>query len=752
MQSQRVSRRQKIAGPITILVIVLLLAAIWWLRPQPQAATGIRVAAAKGQLIPRHALPELTAGEELARHLAVSDSQFAAVLAGKQVDFLYARPLTAGESTPWRDDGCASYNCKQVTFYNYEDGGTLQAIINMDQQRLLTHWQDQSARPGASLRLIPKLLAIAGKDERVRTEIGDVRTIPMMMVPMSTWLRDDDCRDDWCIDLTFVAPDGSGRIFHVIVNLHQEQVARTFYTRGREERSRVPNEPQLIAPAISGKPAAQEDEEEDDVAPYENGCHEQYGWNVCWEMTAHDGLDFRDATYDDRLIFNSIKVSQVEAFYPAWPGGYRDEIGFDASVPPEFGTKVTDLKNGFEVRQLFTEPFDWPNCVCCYRYEEIVRFFNDGSFENEFISHGPGCDELASYRPFWRIDLALDEPGNDYVWRSIGDGWAEVEEETELSLFGSLMPDGQAMVTYNDDLTYRWYPERTDPLGADEALLFLLQWDEEEGSGPIETGPADTFRPPRQWIDGDPVSGENIVIWYVPILNTKRGDPWWCMPDPEPEFNPCWVILRAEAGETFDPGLAVATSTPAPAAESGTPTDVTTPGATSTPRPLQGETAPEIIRSAGCDSCHQIGPLGEGGKVGPDLTEIGRTAGQRVPGLDAEEYIRQSILEPDAHIAPDCPNGPCMPGIMPSFSQRLSDEQINTLVTFFLALEETEDEPAAPIGAAATITPASPAPGVPANIQSLLIAGVAIVVVGLLLRLIYLWTTRSSAAAAKDDN
>ena len=74
-----------------------------------------------------------------------------------------------------------------------------------------------------------------------------------------------------------------------------------------------------------------------------------------------------------RQIFSSAKIGQIEAWYPSWPGGYRDEIGFAATVPPFGDTLINDLGDGFEVRQIFTEFTRWPNCICCYRYEEIMR-------------------------------------------------------------------------------------------------------------------------------------------------------------------------------------------------------------------------------------------------------------------------------------------------------------------------------------------------------------------------------------------
>ncbi|MCZ7671992.1 MAG: hypothetical protein M5U34_35130 [Chloroflexi bacterium] len=68
-----------------------------------------------------------------------------------------------------------------------------------------------------------------------------------------------------------------------------------------------------------------------------------------------------------RPSWKALKITQVEAWYPSWPGGYRDEVGFRASVPPFGPTAFTDFGDGFEVRQLLTEFTHWPNCICCYR-------------------------------------------------------------------------------------------------------------------------------------------------------------------------------------------------------------------------------------------------------------------------------------------------------------------------------------------------------------------------------------------------
>ncbi len=110
-----------------------------------------------------------------------------------------------------------------------------------------------------------------------------------------------------------------------------------------------------------------------------------------------------------------------------------------------------------------------------------------------------------------------------------------------------------------------------------------------------------------------------------------------------------------------------------------------------------------------------IGELGESHKVGPDLSAIGFEATGRVPGMSAAEYIHQSIVNPNAYLAPACPNGPCLPNIMPKdYSTRLSAEQLEIVVNYLL--EQTEVIPAPEtIGADTTIDAVIAAKAAPAG-------------------------------------
>jgi hypothetical protein len=669
------NRRQRGILILIVVNILLLCLAVFWSLSSATRDVAVAVAKSK-QMMDMNMMAAPALDVQSVEQIALADEELQSLIDDDELQFINAVRMSHGEARYWQDAGCGGQNCAHVTFYNYADAGTVEAIVNLEKAEVVGRWTDSEARPAGSSHVMPKAMAIAAADDAVQAILGDIGEADPAMIPMSGWLMDDACSDEWCVDLTFHDPNGSGRIFHVFVNMQQEQVARTFYTRGREDRT-------------AAKPLAQ-------GTAYTDGCHEQYGWEVCWEMTASDGINFRDATYNDQLIFSSAKIGQVEAWYPSWPGGYRDEIGFAASVPPVGDTQVEDLDDSFEVRQIFTEFTSWPNCICCYRYEQIIRFYEDGRLEFRFISHGPGCDDLSVYRPFWRIDVDLDGPENDGVWLWEDTSWAEAFTEFETyPVVDDISPDGHKLATYDEDLHYRWFMEKTDPLGLDEGYLFLLQFNKDEGAGPITTGPGDTFIPPRQWIDGDPLSGENIVLWFVPLLNQKRGGPYWCIPDPEPAFSPCDAVLHAQPAEELRQPTLEELATLEPKSTPDlmvTPTPTMIPAPSATPRPLEGVDPEEILNNAGCTSCHQIGELGEAHKVGPDLSRIGLLDSQALYNMPLDEYIRQSIVDPNTILTPNCPNGPCLPNIMPrDYATRLDNQQVEILVQHLL--EQQADEP-----------------------------------------------------------
>jgi mono/diheme cytochrome c family protein len=86
-----------------------------------------------------------------------------------------------------------------------------------------------------------------------------------------------------------------------------------------------------------------------------------------------------------------------------------------------------------------------------------------------------------------------------------------------------------------------------------------------------------------------------------------------------------------------------------------------------------------IGSNPGCKTCHNI----SGAQlVGPNMGGIGTRAATRVPGQSAEQYIRTSITDPNAHVVEGFAQG-----VMPSFKGVLDDTQLNNLVAYLLSLK-----------------------------------------------------------------
>ncbi|MGZ8755600.1 MAG: c-type cytochrome, partial [Acidimicrobiia bacterium] len=88
-----------------------------------------------------------------------------------------------------------------------------------------------------------------------------------------------------------------------------------------------------------------------------------------------------------------------------------------------------------------------------------------------------------------------------------------------------------------------------------------------------------------------------------------------------------------------------------------------------------------IGTNTGCRICHSLEP----GRrlVGPSLAGVGTAAATRVPGLTAEEYLRQSIVDPDAYTV----EGFQLGAMLPDIAHKLSEQQLDDLVAFLLTLK-----------------------------------------------------------------
>jgi nitric oxide reductase subunit C len=94
-----------------------------------------------------------------------------------------------------------------------------------------------------------------------------------------------------------------------------------------------------------------------------------------------------------------------------------------------------------------------------------------------------------------------------------------------------------------------------------------------------------------------------------------------------------------------------------------------------------GKTVFEQTAAPACNTCHSL----EAGVdlVGPSLANIGAEAGSRVSGQSAEEYLRESVVSPNAHIVEGFGSN-----LMPqNYGTQLSEQQIDDLVAYMLSLK-----------------------------------------------------------------
>ena len=113
------------------------------------------------------------------------------------------------------------------------------------------------------------------------------------------------------------------------------------------------------------------------------------------------------------------------------------------------------------------------------------------------------------------------------------------------------------------------------------------------------------------------------------------------------------------------------------------------------PTPTPGAGVVEL--PATCKGCHLIAGTSAAGVVGPELTKVGALAAERIAAADytgkattAEEYIRESILEPNAYLVPDKASYKNAAGeslMAPAIGAALSADELERLVTYLASLK-----------------------------------------------------------------
>ena len=101
------------------------------------------------------------------------------------------------------------------------------------------------------------------------------------------------------------------------------------------------------------------------------------------------------------------------------------------------------------------------------------------------------------------------------------------------------------------------------------------------------------------------------------------------------------------------------------------------------------------FQKGACGSCHGIDGIPNAvGVVAPSLSNLSMAAEEHLKSdaytgvaTTVEEYIRESILDPNLFIAPTCPTGACAPNVMPAaLADTLTEDEINSIATYLNGL------------------------------------------------------------------
>jgi len=113
----------------------------------------------------------------------------------------------------------------------------------------------------------------------------------------------------------------------------------------------------------------------------------------------------------------------------------------------------------------------------------------------------------------------------------------------------------------------------------------------------------------------------------------------------------------------------------------GNQEDVLAGDAISRGKALYEKTLVGAKMAPGCVTCHSLEP---GTKlVGPSLAGISSTAGSAVPEMTAEQFLREAIVNPDAHVEEGFVEGIMYRG----YGEDLTEEELNDLVAFLMTLK-----------------------------------------------------------------
>ncbi len=466
-------------------------------------------------------------------------------------DMMRILPAIISVLDPTSQKTCKLNQCYTAEKYNFVTNTTTRAIVDSDDNKMLSVKRFANMQPDISLRLTRIAQAIAINSHEVKSELNSTPTkLDISMANVRGALQESPCENSkhLCVAPTFSDHEKEQALWAVVDLTELKLVAAKWAGLGKTTTPACISERSLQNRLIMEKYCQKET------------YIKKNKWEMVYRLTGSDGLEIREVSFKGTPILTSAKTVDWHVAYKQkgaanidtsmdtiiagrrveysvddnnnYLFGYNDAMGcpmFSTSVVLPFNApQIEDLLDGsgFSITQDFRNP-KWP-MACNYRYENRYEFYDDGSFRVLAINKGRGCGDDAIYRPLMRIDMAIAEEENFYENNGEWQLW-ETEKSKRVTATDNIYP---FKITARNNASNGFYIEPNygqfnDNSRGDNATLFTTRYNEKEGNQDLLTlgSCCDLSRDgvERYTEDKEKISGENIVLWYVPRIQNDAG-------------------------------------------------------------------------------------------------------------------------------------------------------------------------------------------------------------------------------------
>lgn len=426
----------------------------------------------------------------------------------------------------------------RVEMYNYAINNTSVALVDVQQQQVLTSYYMSNVQPDISRRLTNLAIQIAIESPEVQQALGiKPEEKAALMASTKTALNHSRCERSrhLCVAPTFVKGD---KALWAIVDLTDHRLVGIRWTNVGNAGP--------AAPMITEK-RLQDDKITSCFCEVEQPLKKN-GWDMKYMLTSSDGLRISDVLFNGQPVLRSAKLVDWHVSYSGTDGfGYSDAVGcpyFSQSAVVAWEIpKVAELKDeagkviGFVLEQTYRSE-GWPT-PCNYNYRQRYEFYNDGRFRVAGASFGRGCGNTGTYRPVFRIAFAGDK--NDFFEYKESD-WSQwkTEQWQEQGSLTSYTTEGYQYKISGGQQGYFVEPGRGqfgDGGRGDFAFMYVTRHlpGRDEGENDLVTiGPCcntDYHQGPEQFIEPSPetIQQSSLVLWYVAqVRNDDRKGNEYC--------------------------------------------------------------------------------------------------------------------------------------------------------------------------------------------------------------------------------